>query len=180
VTITYTKLWTRSGGEEMKTISSLAPLLLLIFACRLCSLSGNTVVPSDLNPYKGAVQALLPKETSLGSIKFKLETSNNTDFQGATDAVKANYTMQAGSISVPAQLTVANFASSRNVEAAMQAFAKDHNLVLEPKIKNGTTVGKRLSYNGGKAIMWSNGSLQCLTFSDFPKTTSNLEEALAF
>ena len=164
----------------MKTISSLAPILLLIFACRLCSMTGGNLRPNDLNPYKGSVQVLLPKEVSLGLIKFKLDASQNADFKGATEAVKANYTMQAGSISVPAQLTVANFASSRDVEAAMQVFAKDHNLVLEPKIKSGTTVGKRLIYNGGKSIMWSNGSLQCLTFSDFPKTTSNLEEALPF
>jgi hypothetical protein len=57
----------------MKTISSLAPLLLLIFACRLCSLSGNTVNPNDLNPYKGSVKDLLPKELSVGVVKFKLE-----------------------------------------------------------------------------------------------------------
>jgi len=164
----------------MKTISSLAPLLLLIFACRLCSLSGNTDKPNNLNPYKGAVQVLLPVELSTGLIKFKLDTSQRTDFKGATDAVKANYTMQSGSISVPVQLQVANFASSQEVGAALRAFANEHNLVLEPKTKSGTTVGQRLTWDNGRVVMWSNGSLQCLASSTASGTTSNFEGALPF
>jgi hypothetical protein len=97
----------------MKTISSVAPMLLLIFACRLCSLSGNTVNPNNLNPYKGSVQDLIPKELSVGLVKYKLDTSQSTHFKGATEAFQANYTMQAGSISVQIQLVVANFPSSQ-------------------------------------------------------------------
>jgi hypothetical protein len=115
----------------------------------------------------------------VGLIKFKLDTSQSDDLDGAQEAVKANYTMQAGSISAPVVLQVANFASSREAAAAMQAFAEKHGLSLESKTKGGT-VGKRLTWADGKTIMWSNGSLQCLAHSDFPKTTSNLEEALPF
>jgi hypothetical protein len=95
-------------------------------------------------------------------VKFKLDTSQSADFKGATEAVKANYTMQAGSISVPVQRQVANFSSSQEVGAAMQAFANEHNLVLEPKTKSGKTVGQRLTQDNGRLIMWSHGSLQCL------------------
>jgi hypothetical protein len=133
----------------------------------------------NLDPYKGSVKDLLPKEASVGLIKFKLGSSQSADFAGATDGVKANYTMQAGSISVPVELTVINFPSSRDAAAAVEAFANKHNLSLESKNKSGT-VGKRLTWDDGKTIMWSNGSLQCLARSDFPKTTSNLEEALPF
>jgi len=159
----------------MKTISTLAPLLLLFFACRLCSMTGG----HDLNPYKGSVKDLLPKEASVGLVKFKLDTSQSADFAGAKDAVKANYTMQAGSISLPVQLTVANFDSSQDAAAAVEAFANKHNLSLESKTKSGTR-GQRITWDNGKTIMWSNGSLQCLASSNVPKTTSNLEEALPF
>jgi len=160
----------------MKIISTFAPLLLLIFACRLCSLTGG----QNLDPYKGSVKDLLPKEPSVGAVRFKLDTSQGTEFEGATEAVKANYTLQVGSINVPVQLTVANFPSSREAAAAVEAFANKHNFSLESKTKGGTTVGQRLTFGNGKQIMWSNGSLQCLASSDFPKTTSNLEEALPF
>jgi hypothetical protein len=160
----------------MKIVSGLAPFLLLIFACRLCSMTGA----HDYDPYKGSLKSLLPNEPSVGLINFKLDTSQSDDLDGAQEAVKANYTMQAGSISVPVQLQVANFASAREAEAAMQAFASKHDLVLESKTKGGTKVGQRLTWGEGKAIMWSNGSIQCLARSDFSKTTSNLEEALPF
>lgn len=155
----------------MKIVSSLAPLLLLIFACRLCSMTGS----NNLDPYKGSLKALLPNQPSVGLINFKLDSSQNDDLDGAQEAVKANYTMQAGSISVPVVLQVGNYASSQEAEAKMQAFADKHGLVLETK-----KGGKRLTWGDGKAIMWSNGSLQCLATSSFPKTTSNLEEALPF
>lgn len=160
----------------MKIVSSLAPILLLIFACRLCSLTGA----HDYDPYKGSLKNLLPNEPSVGLIKFKLSTSQTTEFEGATDAVKASYTMQAGTISMPVELTVANFPSSRDAAAAVEAFANKHDFSLESKTKGGTTVGQRLTFGEGKQIMWSNGSLQCLASSDFAKTTSNLEEALPF
>ncbi len=160
----------------MKIVSSLAPVLLLIFACRLCSMTGA----HDYDPYKGSVKDLLPKEPYVGVVQFKLDTSQSTEFEGATDAVKATYTLQVGTISVPAQLTVANFASSRDAAAAVAAFANKHNFSLESKTKGGTNVGQRLTFGDGKTIMWSNGSLQCLASSSFPKTTSNLEEALPF
>jgi hypothetical protein len=83
--------------------------------------------------------------------------------------------MHASAISVPVILQVGNYASSQEAAAKMQAFAEKHGLVLETK-----SGGKRLTWDDGKAIMWSNGSLQCLARSDFPKTTSNLEEALPF
>ena len=92
----------------MKIISTFAPLLLLIFACRLCSMTGG----HNLDPYKGSLKDLLPNEPSVGLIKFKLDTSQPSDFDGATEGVKANYTMQAGTISVPVELTVANFPSA--------------------------------------------------------------------
>jgi hypothetical protein len=158
----------------MKIVSGLAPLLVLIFACRLCSMTGA----HDYDPYKGSLKGLLPSQPSVGLINFKLDTSQPSDFDGATEGVKANYTMQAGTISVPVELTVANFASSREAEAAMQAFADKHGLTLESRTKGGT--GKRLTWGDGKSIMWSNGSLQCLATSGFAKTTSNLEEALPF
>jgi hypothetical protein len=164
----------------MKSLSSLAPILLLIFACRICNLSGNTVVPEDLNPYKGAVRNLPPKELSLGLIKFKLDTSESTQFKGATEAVQANYTMQAGTISVSVQLIVANFSSAQDVRPLMQVAANEKHGVLEPKTKSGTTVGQRFTDEDGKVIIWSNGSLICIARSDFPKTTSNFEEALPF
>lgn len=160
----------------MKTLSTLGPLLLLIFACRLCNMTGG----QNLDPYKGSVKDLLPKEASVGLIKFTLSTSQTTEFEGATDAVKASYTMQAGTISVPVELTVANFPSSRDAAAAVEAFANKHNFSLESKTRGGTNVGQRLTFGDGKTIMWSNGSLQCLASSSFPKTTSNLEEALPF
>jgi len=159
----------------MKTITTLGTIFLLIFACRLCSMTGG----QNLDPYKGSVKDLLPKEASVGSIKFKLDTSQSADFAGATDGVKANYTMQAGTISVPVELTVINFPSSRDAAAAVEAFANKHNLSLESKNKSGTR-GQRLTWDDGKTIMWSNGSLQCLASSGFAKTTSNLEEALPF
>lgn len=155
----------------MKTISTLAPLLLLIFACRLCSVIGGP----NLDPYKGSLRNLVPKEASVGLIKFKLDTSQPADFDGATEGIKASYTMQAGTISVPVELTVANFASSQAAESAMQAFAEKRGLALETK-----RGGKRLTFGDGKSIMWSHGSLQCLATSGFAKTTSNLEEALPF
>jgi hypothetical protein len=160
----------------MKIISTFAPLLLLIFACRLCSLTGA----HDYDPYKGSVKDLLPKEPYVGVVQFKLASSQSADFAGATDGVKANYTMQVGSINVPVELTVINFPSSRDAAAAVEAFANKHNFSLESKTKGGTNVGQRLTFGDGKQIMWSNGSLQCLASSDFPKTTSNLEEALPF
>ena len=134
----------------------------------------------DYDPYKGSVKDLLPKEPSVGAVHFKLDSSQSAEFPGATEAVKATYTLQVGSISVPAQLTVANFPSSRAAAAAVEAFASKHNFSLESKTKGGTTVGQRLIFGDGKTIMWSNGSLQCLASSDFAKTTSNLEEALPF
>jgi hypothetical protein len=160
----------------MKTITTLGTIFLFIFACRLCSMTGA----HDYDPYKGSVKDLLPKEASVGLIEFKLSTSQTTEFEGATDAVKASYTMQAGTISVPVELTVANFPSSRDAAAAVEAFANKHNFSLESKTKGGTNVGQRLTFGDGKTIMWSNGSLQCLARSDFAKTTSNLEEALPF
>lgn len=159
----------------MKIISTLGPLLLLMFACKLCGMTGA----HDYDPYKGSLKELVPSAPSVGLIKFKLDTSQSDDLDGAQEAVKASYTMQAGTISVPVQLQVANFASSREAEAAMQTFAEKHGLALESKNKGGT-VGKRLTWGDGKAIMWSNGSLQCLATSSFPKTTANLEEALPF
>jgi len=164
----------------MKHIPILTIVVLLTLACRFFGLGGTTIVSSDLDPYKGQVATLLPKEAGDSVIKFKLDSSQPTSFPGAKEAVKADYTMQAGSIGVKAQLTIVNFASRQEAEAAMQAFATSHNLTLENKTKNGKTVGKRLVYNDGKAIMWSNGSLQCLSFSDFAKTSSNLEDALQF
>ena len=155
----------------MKTVTTLAPLLLLIFACRLCSMTGA----HDYDPYKGSLKDLLPNAPSVGLINFKLDTSQSDDLDGAQEAVKANYTMHAGSISVPVVLQIANYASSQEAGAKMQAFADKHGLVLETK-----KGGKRLTWGDGKSIMWSNGSLQCLASSSFPKTTSNLEEALPF
>ena len=160
----------------MKIFSSLAPLLLLIFACRLCSVTGG----HEYDPYKGSVKDLLPKEPYVGVVQFKLDTSQNAEFDGAKEGVKANYTLQVGSMSVPVELTVANFPSSRDAAAAVEEFANKHNLSLESKTKSGTRVGQRLTWGDGKTIMWSNGSLQCLASSSFPKTTSNLEEALSF
>jgi hypothetical protein len=115
----------------MKIVSSLAPILLLIFACRLCSMAGA----HDYDPYKGPLKALLPSQPSVGLINFKLDSSQSDDLDGAQEAVKANYTMQAGSISVPVVLQVANFASSQEAEARMQAFADKHGLALESKAK---------------------------------------------
>ncbi len=158
----------------MKIVSGLAPMLLLIFACRLCSMTGA----HDYDPYKGSLKNLLPNEPSVGLIKFNLDSSQNDDLDGAQEAVKANYTMQSGTISVPVVLQVANYASSQEAAAKMQAFADKHGLTLESRTKGGA--GKRLTWGDGKAIMWSNGSLQCLATSSFPKTTSNLEEALPF
>jgi len=160
----------------MKIISTFAPLLLLIFACRLCSMTGA----HNFDPYTGSLKDLLPNEPSVGLVKFKLNTSQGAEFEGATEAVKATYTLQVGSINVPVQLTVANFPSSRDAAAAVEAFANKHNFSLESKTKGGTNVGQRLTFGDGKTIMWSNGSLQCLASSDFAKTTSNLEEALPF
>jgi hypothetical protein len=160
----------------MKSISTLGPILLLIFACRLCSMTGGP----NLDPYKGSVKNLLPKEASVGLIKFKLDTSQSAEFDGVTEGVNADYTQQAGSISVPVKLTIANFSSSQDAAAAVKAFADKHGLALETKTKSGTTVGQRLSWGDGKSIMWSNGSLQCLATSSFAKATSNLEEALPF
>jgi hypothetical protein len=160
----------------MKIVSGFAPLLLLIFACKLCSMTGA----HDYDPYKGSVKNLLPSQTSVGLINFKLDNSESAEFDGATEGVNADYTQQAGSISVPVKLTVANFPSSQDAAAALKAFADKHNLVLETKTKSGTTVGQRLSWGDGKSIMWSNGSLQCLATSSFAKATSNLEEALPF
>jgi hypothetical protein len=134
----------------------------------------------DYDPYKGSLKSLLPNQPSMGLIKFKLDTSQSAEFDGATEGVNADYTQQAGSISVPVKLTVGNFPSSRDAAAALKAFADKHNLVLETKTKNGTTVGRRLTWGDGKSIMWSNGSLECLATSSFAKTTSNLEEALPF
>jgi len=91
----------------------------------------------DLNPYKGSVKDLLPKEASVVG-QVQMDTSQSADFAGAKDAVKANYTMQAGSISLPVQLTVANFDSSQDAAAAVEAFANKHNLSLESKNKSGT------------------------------------------
>jgi hypothetical protein len=155
----------------MKIISTFAPLVLLIFACRLCSMTGG----HDYDPYKGLLKDLLPNEPSVGLIKFKLDTSQPSDFAGATEGIKASYTMQAGTISLPVELTVVNFPSSLDAAAAVEAFANKHGLVLETK-----SGGKRLTWGDGKSIMWSNGSLQCLATSSFAKTTSNLEEALPF
>jgi hypothetical protein len=134
----------------------------------------------NLDPYKGSVKDLLPNEPSVGLVKFKLSTSQSADFAGATEAVKATYTLQVGTINVPVQLTVVNFPSSRDAAAAVEAFANKHNFSTESKTKGGTNVGQRLTFGDGKTIMWSNGSLQCLASSDFAKTTSNLEEALPF
>lgn len=159
----------------MKIISTLAPLLLLIFACRLCSMTGGP----NLDPYKGSIKDLLPNETSVGLIKFKLDTSQSAEFDGATEGVNADYTQQAGSISVPVKLTVGNFPSAQEAAAALKAFGDKHGLALETKTKSGTT-GQRLSWGDGKSIMWTNGSLQCLATSSFAKATSNLEEALPF
>src|SRR6266404_5561742 len=153
----------------MKIISTFAPLLLLIFACRLCSMTGA----NNFDPYKGSLKDLLPNDPSVGLIKFKLDSSQPSDFDGATEGIKASYTMQAGTISLPVELTVANFPSSRDAAAAVEAFANKHGLVVETK-----SGGKRLTWSDGKSIMWSNGSLQCLATSSFAKTTSNLEEAL--
>jgi post-segregation antitoxin (ccd killing protein) len=122
----------------------------------------------------------MPKELSVGSVKYKLDTSQSTHFKGATEAVQANYTMQAGSISVQIQLVVANFPSSQAVEAAMQAAAKEKNATLEQKTKNAMTVGQRFTDENGRAIIWSNGSLICITRSTASGTTSNFEGALPF
>ena len=165
----------------MKTISSLAPILLLIFACRLCSLSGNTVNQNDLNPYKGSVQSLMPKELSVGLVKYKLDTSQSTrPPKGATEAVQANYTMQAGSISVQIQLIVGNFPSSKEAEAAMKAAANEKNATLETKTKGGMSVGQRFTDENGRTIIWTNGSLICIARSTASGTTSNFEGALPF
>jgi hypothetical protein len=129
----------------------------------------------DYDPYKGSLKALLPNEPSVGLINFKLDSLQSDDLDGAQEAVKANYTMKAGSISVPVVLQVGNYASAQDAEARMQAFANKHGLVLETK-----KGGKRLTWGDGKSIMWSHGSLQCLATSSFAKTTSNLEEALPF
>jgi len=134
---------------------------------------------NDYNPYKASLKELLPNAPSVGLIKFKLDTSQSDDLDGAQEAIKANYTMQAGSLSVPVVLQVGNYASAQEAEARMQAFADKHGLTLESKTKGGT-VGKRVTWGDGKTIMWSHGSLQCLATSSFPKTTSNLEEALPF
>jgi hypothetical protein len=159
----------------MKTITTLGTIFLFIFACRLCSMTGA----HDYDPYKGSLKTLLPSQTSVGLINFRLDSSQADDLDGAQEAVKANYTMQAGSISVPVVLQVGNYGSAQEAEARMQAFADKHGLTLESKTKGGTG-GKRLTWGDGKAIMWSNGSLQCLATSTFAKTTSNLEEALPF
>jgi len=133
----------------------------------------------NLDPYKGSIKDLLPNETSVGLIKFKLDTSQSAEFDGATEGVNADYTQQAGSISVPVKLTVGNFPSAQEAAAALKAFGDKHGLALETKTKSGTT-GQRLSWGDGKSIMWTNGSLQCLATSSFAKATSNLEEARPF
>lgn len=155
----------------MKILSGLAPLLLLIFACKFCSMTGA----HDYNPYKGSLKSLLPSEPSVGLIKFSLDNSQGDDLDGAQEAIKANYTMHAGAITVPVVLQVGNFGSAEEATSRMQAFADKHGLVLETK-----SGGKRLTWGDGKTIMWSHGSLQCLATSSFAKTTSNLEEALPF
>ncbi len=172
---------------KMRSLTSEALLVILtgvlLIAAGLQSAQGQSCPGSHLTYIvrgeRGEVN-LLPNQPSVGLINFKLDSSQSDDLDGAQEAVKANYTMQAGSISVPVQLQVANFASAQEAKAAMQAFASKHNLSLESKTKSGTTVGQRLTWGDGKAIMWSNGSLQYLARSDFPKTTSNLEEALPF
>ena len=164
----------------MKTITTLAPLLLLIFACRLCSLSGNNIDPSKLNPYTGTIRELLPLKTNDGLIEFKFGTSTAGTMQGATEARQANYTMQAGSISTSVQLQVANFSSAEAAREAMQAAAEEKGATLASKTKAGETVGKRFTDQEGKAIVWSNGSLMCIAYSQFAKTTSNFEESLPF
>jgi hypothetical protein len=153
---------------------------LLIFACRICSSSGTTVNPNDLNPYKGSVQNLLPKELSVGLVKYKLDTSQSIHLKGAAEAVQADYRLQAGSISVQIQLVVANFPSSQDVEPAMQAAAKEKHATLEQKTKNAMTVGQRFTDENGRAIIWSNGSLICIARSTASGTTSNFEGALPF
>lgn len=142
----------------------------------MCGSTGKTLTATDLNPYHGPLEELVPKEKSLGLIKFKQTTLRHIAFQGAQDAVEAVYESSAGSIVVGAQLKVANFPSSQAAEAAIQLAAKEKAAVLQTKTKSGRSVGQRFTAQNGQAIVWTNGSLLYIPYSQFARTTSNLQD----
>jgi hypothetical protein len=164
----------------MKLLVNIAPMLLLIFACKMCGSTGKTLTASELNPYRGTLEELVPKEKSLGLIKFKQTTLRHITFPGAQDAVDTAYEQSAGSIVVGAQLKVVNFTSSQSAEAAIQLAANEKAAVLQTKTKSGRSVGQRFTAQNGQAVVWTNGSLLCIAYSQFAKTTSNLEDVLPF
>lgn len=161
----------------MKLFWNVAPLLLLIFACKVCNF---TAPATDLNPFRGSLEQLLPKEGSLDTLKFKQTSLRHIIFRGAQDTVEADYTSSAGSIMVPIQLKVANYPSSQAADAAIRTALGQTGSTLESKKKGGQAVGQRFVDANGKAVVWTNGSLLCIASSQFPKATSNMEEVLPF
>lgn len=135
----------------------------------------TTVKSSSFNPYQDSLETLLPKDISLGSIKFKQETIRKLSFKGATEAIESNYIMEANGIGVAVQFKVANFPSEQVAESAIKTAALEKTAALQTK-----KTGHRFTDQDGRAIVWTNGSLLCIAYSQFAKTTSNFEEAMPF
>ncbi len=170
----------------MKVLTTFAPLLLLLFACKLCSVTGGDTKQFD--PLEGSLTNLLPKSTSYGGATIELQSINiRTNVENAREGAQAEYKYTIGygstKLGVPIHAFVINYNSSQAAEAAIREAAQHDNETLKPKSAYAKTTGYRYSAkaNGGKDfVIWSHGSLVCQISGGGLQALVDFEHAMPF
>lgn len=153
---------------------------LVIIACALllltvdisCRHSGaGRLSANQVNPYKGAVKDILPRETG----DFTLLQSSplneiEQELVGPRDGLGAIYN-SSNNHTVQHLLVAFNSAAdaAKELDAAEKRYLEAHMKLRSEVVKDpqGQTVGRRLIVNDGKteAMNWTNGSLYCTAVS---------------
>ena len=152
---------------KRQAIFIILSLILCLYGCK----SAGKLSSSQLNPYRGAVKDILPKQVGDYSL---VQTSSlkeiETDLVNPADGVGAIYN---SSNNHTVQHLLASFHSAaeanRELDAALKRYQVAHvNVRVEDlKDQSGQVVGKKLIVNDGKAeaLNWTNGSLYCTAVS---------------
>ena len=171
----------------MKLISTFGLLLLLLFACKLCSFTGGDT--KRFNPYQGSLSDLLPKNATAGG-KLELQSLSVAtkedllrgaeNVRNAKEAVQAEYKYSALGAYVIIRVLLVNYETAQGATAAIQDAARTSNATLQPKVKNGQTVGQRYVGSNKLTVIWTDGSLVCQASSTMDHPLKNFEEAMPF
>ena len=170
----------------MKLISTFGPLLLILFACKLCSMThGDTV---QFAPYRGSLAELLPKSTSRAGATIERQSIEvQTKVENAREGAQAEYKYTIGyrstKLGVPIHCFIVNYNSAQAADAAIREAAQRDNETLKPKSVPTRGTGYRYSGKGGGGkdfVVWSDGSLVCQISGAGIQALENFEAAMPF